>query len=464
MTKIIINFLFFFTLTTFSFSIYEDEINDIFGQEEIEYSNKLIIEQEVPVESIDPILLRDTYSRRAMNYMYAQLFKADKKGKVVPYLLADYKWNDKMEVYCKLRDDIYFSNGDPITSYDVKESLENYLENGFMNNLYSSIKVIEVINDKEFLILLNYPEANLEIGLSNPLMSILKRVDNKIITSGKYSIEETSKNKLKLKKNTYYFDENLPFEYIDFNGELSSYQRIINSLNSPNYYSYDLYREDIETAKKMRDLRGKEVIPDTVYDIISLVLGGRKKYSLTEKKALESLLNRDVTTIYPEEMLDVKISHLEKEYSKEEAIKILKKSKVFNETIKIMCLNTVHNRTYAQYVAYDLTENGLNVEIEIYNLEKFLTKLRSKDYDIALYNITINTVYPVTSLEKTVIGELVDYELEDSLVPFFNLFKLEKNPKHRERIIDKIFYLTYSSRFIIPLAHKQTYIMKNKSI
>ena len=175
-------------------------------------------------------------------------------------------------------------------------------------------------------------------------------------------------------------------------------------------------------------------------------------------------MNREATTICPQEMFDIKISFLEKNYSRREAIKILKNSGHFEKKIKIMCLNTIHNRNFAQYVAHDLIQNGLNVDIEIYNLDKFLNKLRSKDYDIALYNITINSVYPLTSLEKTIVGELIDYELEDSLLPFFNLFKEERNKEYKERIIDKIFYLTYSSRYFIPLAHKQTYILKSENI
>ena len=118
-----------------------------------------------------------------------------------------------------------------------------------------------------------------------------------------------------------------------------------------------------------------------------------------------------------------------------EAIKILKNSGHFDKKLKILCLNTIHNRNFAQYVAHDLIQNGLNVEIEIYNLDKFLNKLKSKDYDIALYNITINSVYPLTSLEKTIVGELIDYDLEDSLLPFFNLFKEEiRSIKKKEMI------------------------------
>lgn len=464
MSKLLKKILFFLMITTSSFSLYEHEINSLFSDEEIEHNEVLVIEQELKVETVDPLLLRDTYSRRAMNYLYAQLFRANSKGEVTLYLLAEYKRNDEMEMYCKLRDDIYFSNGDAITSYDVKESLESYLKDGYMNNLYSSIKQIKVLNDKEFLIILNYPDNELEIGLINPLMSILKRVNGEIVTSGRYAIKDIGKNTLELKRNEYYFEENYPFENVDIKGELSSYQRVINSLNLPNYYSYDLYQEDIDTARKIGDLKGKGVIEDTVYDIISLVFGERKDYSLEDKKALESLLNRDATTIYPKEMFDVQISVLEKKYTKEEAIKVLKKSGIFNEKIKIMCLNTIHNRNFVQYVAHDLIDSGLEVEIEVFNLDKFLKRLRSKEYDIALYNITINKIYPITSLEKTIVGEIMDYELEDSLLTFFNLFKVEKNKEYRERIIDKIFHLTYSSRYFIPLAHKQTYILKNKNM
>ena len=280
MTNAIIKLVIFLIITTSSFSVYEDEINSLFGDENIEHSSSLVIDQEVKVDAIDPILLKDTYSRRAMNYIYAQLFQVNKSGEVAPYLLEEYRRNDEMELYCKLRDDAYFSNGDPVTSREVKESIENYLENGYMNNLYSSIKRVEILNDKEFLILLNYPDSEIEIELSNPLMSILKRVDDKIVTSGRYAIEEFGNNTLKLKRNEYYFEKNVPFETLEIKGELSSYQRVINSLNLPNYFSYDLYEEDIDTARRIGDLQEKEIIEDTVFDIVSLVFVNKKNYTL----------------------------------------------------------------------------------------------------------------------------------------------------------------------------------------
>lgn len=462
MKNIITKFAIFFLVTITSFSAFESEINSLFDEENLEYGNTLIIEQELKGETIDPVLLRDTYSRRAMNYIYAQLFRVNKDNKIEPYLLSEYKYNDEMEMYCKLRDDIYFSNGDPITAQDVKISIEDYLAKGYMNTLYSSIKTIQVLSDKEFLILLNYPDNRLEVGLSNPLMSILKRVDNEIITSGSYVVEETYPNYIKLKRNEFYSEKDCFVENLEIKGELSSYQRVINSLNLHNYFSYDLYKEDIDTARKVGALKGKEVLSDTIYDIISLVFEKKKNYSLEERKALESLINRETTTIYPTEMFWKEAGKLEKKYTKQEAVNILKKNGIYGSKIKIMCLNTVHNRNFVQYVAHDLLESGMDVEVEIYNQEKFLKKLRSKEYDIALYNITVNSIYPLTSLEKAIIGEIVDYELEDALKPFFHLYEKEKEREKRENIINKIFYLTYSSRYFVPLAHRQTYILRNR--
>ena len=312
MKNIITKFAIFFLVTITSFSAFESEINSLFDEENLEYGNTLIIEQELKVETIDPVLLRDTYSKRAMNYIYAQLFRVNIDNKIEPYLLSEYKYNDEMEMYCKLRDDIYFSNGDPITAQDVKISIEDYLVKGYMNTLYSSIKTIQVLSDKEFLILLNYPDNRLEVGLSNPLMSILKRVDNEIITSGSYVVEETYPNYIKLKRNEFYFEKDFFVEDLEIKGELSSYQRVINSLNLHNYFSYDLYKEDIDTARKVGALKGKEVLSDTIYDIISLVFGKEKNYSLEERKALESLINRETTTIYPTEMFRKEASKLEK--------------------------------------------------------------------------------------------------------------------------------------------------------
>lgn len=462
MINILTKFLVFFMIAIPSFSIYENEINQLFNFDDTEQDKNIIIEQELPVETIDPILLKDTYSARAMRYIYAQLFKLDDSGLPQPYLLSTFRYNDEMEIYCKLRDDIYFSNGDPITSEDVRNSLNEFLTEGVINLLYKSIKIIKIINDKEFLIILNYPDNTLEIALSHPLSSIFKRVDKKIMTSGKYAIDKISKNRLKLKKNPYYFDKDSSADSLEILGDLNSYQRVVNTLNLPNYHTYDLYKEDIDTARKMGSLKNSDIITDNIFDIISLIFGNKNSYSLEDKKAIESLLTREANTFYPRSMMKSELSVLEKKYSREEAIKLLKKSGALNKRVTIMCLNTIHNRNYIQYVAYDLMQSGIKVDIEIYNSDKFLSKLRTKDYDIALYNVTINKLYPVTSLEKIAVVEIANPELEDALLPFINIFGEGETEEAKNRMVDKLFYLVYSGRYIIPIAHRQTYILSHK--
>ena len=82
MKKNMLKVIFFFLIVAVrSFSIIDDEINEIF-QIESSKNKELILEQEVRAETFDPVLVRDTYSKRLIDYLYQQLFKIDENGNV----------------------------------------------------------------------------------------------------------------------------------------------------------------------------------------------------------------------------------------------------------------------------------------------------------------------------------------------------------------------------------------------
>lgn len=81
MKKVLFKMIVFFIISTSGFS-FENEINNLFEDEKIEQSDSLVIEQEVKVETIDPILLRDTYSRRATIIYMHNYLKLIKMGKL----------------------------------------------------------------------------------------------------------------------------------------------------------------------------------------------------------------------------------------------------------------------------------------------------------------------------------------------------------------------------------------------
>lgn len=87
MKKNMLKVIFFFLIVAVrSFSIIDDEINEIF-QIESSKNKELILEQEVRAETFDPVLVRDTYSKRLIDYLYQQLFKIDENGNVENCLL-----------------------------------------------------------------------------------------------------------------------------------------------------------------------------------------------------------------------------------------------------------------------------------------------------------------------------------------------------------------------------------------
>lgn len=154
-----------------------------------------------------------------------------------------------------------------------------------------------------------------------------------------------------------------------------------------------------------------------------------------------------------------KLSKLKKEYSLEKSREIIKKNNLDKRKIEIMCLNTIHSREMANKVIRELEKEGLQVELKIYDLNKFMHKLRSKDYDIAVYNITISSKYLGASLEKILIGDLASEELHDSIGPFISLMKQSKSQDETFLVLDKILSLIYSGRYFIPIEHKETYIL-----
>ena len=71
------------------------------------------------IEIVDPAYIKDNYSKRVVPLIYQTLFKYDDKGKVVPNILEKYEWLSGRELYLRLKDDIYFHNGEKLTSYAV---------------------------------------------------------------------------------------------------------------------------------------------------------------------------------------------------------------------------------------------------------------------------------------------------------------------------------------------------------
>ncbi|MFA5014339.1 MAG: ABC transporter substrate-binding protein [Actinomycetota bacterium] len=90
------------------------------------------------------------------------LWRIDEKGEYEAILVEEDNYSDvaineipDLEINVRLKDDISWEDGDPITSDDVKYTYDSILGNEDLNinEDYSKVKAIEVINEKEFKII-----------------------------------------------------------------------------------------------------------------------------------------------------------------------------------------------------------------------------------------------------------------------------------------------------------------------
>ena len=150
MRKYLLMLIFNFSLI-FSFSSTTNEVENIFA-DEFGYQNIKISEipetlnilQGLRVSTIDPAMIKDNYSKRAIPLLYDTLFVFDENKVIKPNLVKDYKWLNEKELFIELKNDIKFHDKSMLTAKDVKDSLKYLKEYGTLKNFYSEITDIKV--------------------------------------------------------------------------------------------------------------------------------------------------------------------------------------------------------------------------------------------------------------------------------------------------------------------------------
>ena len=217
-----------------------------------------------------------------------------------------------------------------------------------------------------------------------------------------------------------------------------------------------MYKEDIEKAEDYDLLSDETVVEKSpIYDTLGLMFG--KKYTIDERVAIERAIYQNVDGFFPEDLVEAELSKIDKNYNLNEAKKLISEVGLKSKKIDIMVLNTEHNMKIANYVKKNLEDAGMKVTLLPHGMISFYQKLYARDYDTAIYNINISTVYPILSLEKILIYDIGDKETANALLPFIELMRKEKNPEKVKKIFDKVLSLVNKNMLYIPIEHKETF-------
>lgn len=172
------------------------------------------------ISSLDPHDHNDVASSYATRHIYSNLVRVNEENEVVGDLAESWEYVDDTTVKFKLKEGVQFSDGTPLTSEDVKFSLERQKESAKVGHLVSMIDNVEVVDDLNFIIHMNQPSNTLLTSLAHSGGAILcksytekleaegKKIADAPMGSGPYTfVSWQAGSQLELKRNDSYFDK-----------------------------------------------------------------------------------------------------------------------------------------------------------------------------------------------------------------------------------------------------------------
>ncbi|WP_313758155.1 peptide ABC transporter substrate-binding protein [Tissierella sp.] len=198
--------------------------------------------------SLDPALAQGTHESWVLDHTFEGLMKIDADLNVVPGMAKDYKISDDNLIYTfTLRDDVKWSNGDPVLASDFefawKRALDPELASDYAHQLYY-IKGGEAYNtgkgSKDDVLVKALDEKTLEVTLEAPTAYFLELtafytlypVNQKVaeadpnwakdakthVSNGPFTLTEWQHNaSIKIRKNENYYDkDSVKLDGVDF--------------------------------------------------------------------------------------------------------------------------------------------------------------------------------------------------------------------------------------------------------
>lgn len=451
MKKFLIILIFNFSFLFAFGNIFEEDIfMESYEMQEMEKTpERAVVVQSMKISNIDPALMRDEYSKKIIPLVYETLFKINSQGDIEKCLVEKYSWISERELYLKLKSKIFFHDGTELTAEDVKNSLEFLKENGVLKNMYSDITDIKVLGKNEMKIKISDADNTFLNTLAYGMSSIAKREKDKIYGTGKYKVEEVTGSETKLVE----FSGSNEIKEIIYTWDINEKQRLIKIFNDYADIAADMGEETIKEGKKIGVVSEESIIfPSRTTITTVIIFGNQNDFSFEMKKDFEKAVRRKADTFFPKDILNAKLSKIDISYN----VKDTKKSfenKGYKKEIKLMVLNTEKNMKYAEDIKKSLKEAGINVRILPHQIESYNAKLASKDFDIAVYDITALNDDLIFLMNKILLTDIENVELYNALQPFFKILKDEKDRKKREAVIDKMASLIHKNVPYVILEH-----------
>ena len=174
----------------------------------------ITIAEKAEIKTLDPQKTVDSASLSVIQMINQKLFKIDNDGNIIPEIAEEVTKVDATTTLIKIKKDLFFSNGEPVTVDDVLFSLNRAKESPRMMQDFYMIESFEKVDDTTIKVKTFYEAGNLlhklaSMGASIMNKKALEENENNIIGSGMFKLKEwVAGDRIVLERNEYFKEAN----------------------------------------------------------------------------------------------------------------------------------------------------------------------------------------------------------------------------------------------------------------
>ena len=174
----------------------------------------ITIAEKAEIKTLDPQNTVDSASLSVIQMINQRLFKIDNNGNIIPEIAEEATKVNEKTTLIKIKKDLFFSNGEPVTVDDILFSLNRAKESPRMTQDFYMIESFEKVDDATIKVKTFYEAGNLlhklaSMGASIMNKKALEENENNIIGSGMFKLKEwVAGDRIVLERNEYFKETN----------------------------------------------------------------------------------------------------------------------------------------------------------------------------------------------------------------------------------------------------------------
>ncbi|MGL4935739.1 MAG: ABC transporter substrate-binding protein [Cetobacterium sp.] len=366
------------------------------------FSASINVIQEGDPRTFDPHFGNDGFSLRVNRLLYSRLLEKNSEMETVLGVAKSYRFIDNQKIEFTLKDNIFFQNGDKLTSEDVKFSFHRMKNSPRIAGVLPPIKEIIIKDEYNFEMILEKPFSAILDQLTHPALSIVsknyltknsKALIEHPMGSGKYILESWNPGEgLVLERFENYFDPKPTYKKINIKTIPLATNRTIALETGEADMAFSLPPQDKVTIEKNKNLQFLS-IPSYSYTYMGLNMKNEVFSDANIRKGINLAIDKEaiVETVLNGEGV-IANSPVAKgvqghnpntknlEYNKEKASTLLKPLK--GKTLTLATMSSNLDIQTAEIIAAYLKEVEINVSIVILEPSVYWIKTNSGEFDM----------------------------------------------------------------------------------